>query len=119
MNTIMMRLGFLSSLFLNVVIARAGLSPVRTVCEFDWSLCQASNNGEMTCFCDSDKQNQSTIDLNDCFVNLDGDLSPRQNGGFMDSCGGISFMPALPTLRATCKPNNQITSINMGPDLKL
>ncbi|KAJ5873595.1 uncharacterized protein N7473_013243 [Penicillium subrubescens] len=112
---------FITLLAINVLFSRAGPTITQSDCQLDWNLCTVSNDGGMSCYCDGSKQQQAYIHLTHCFANDNGQLTPRVNGGFLSNRDGIKgscdmgeAAPRPPMLQATCKPNNQLTSTDMG-----
>lgn len=46
-------------------------------CQLDWSQCQASNDGSLSCYCSGNKERQGFIKMTRCIANDDGTLHGR------------------------------------------
>ncbi|KAH8690218.1 hypothetical protein BGW36DRAFT_412039 [Talaromyces proteolyticus] len=70
------------ALFGSTTVNAGGFSSTCTECRL------GSSNTRYGCLCGDGKGNEiySLVDLNDCMVNLGGQLSPRKSGGFGGSC---------------------------------
>ncbi|KAM7191492.1 Cyanovirin-N [Rhypophila sp. PSN 637] len=68
--------------------------------------CSLSWDGDLKCQCKKKdgKKVSSTLDLNGCFVNLDGFVYWRRNGGFLNGMSCIVSDYSHPYMLASCKP---------------